>query len=193
MSMGRRGERAGVVDLRRLDLAPGAGAAVDLLVPLDAVPLGGQDYAPDPPAAEARLDVGSSGSGLGLRLRFDTTLRGPCQRCLADSALEMVLDVRDFQAAGRTDVDAPDDDLDCEYLSGPMRMELDVAAWARDSIAEALPMSILCREDCAGLCAQCGTDLNTASCACVTDDSDPRWAALGELRERLGDDGDDTT
>jgi uncharacterized protein len=193
MPTGRRGEQAGVVDLRRLDLAPGAGAAVEVPVHLDVVHLGGQAYASDPPEVEARLDVGSSGSGLGLRLRFGTTLRGPCQRCLADSALDMVLDVRDFQATGRTGVDAPDDDLDCEYLSGSARMELDLAAWARDSVAEALPMAILCRDDCAGLCAQCGTDLNTASCTCVTDDVDPRWAALGELRERLGDDGDDTT
>lgn len=179
------------MDLRRLDLAPGAGASIEVAVPLEEVRLGGQDYLPDPREVDSRLDAGSSGSGLGLRLRFAATFRGPCQRCLAGSALDVAVDARDFQAAGRTHVDAPDDDLDCEYLSGPMRMELDVSAWARDAIAEALPMSILCREDCAGLCAQCGTDLNTASCDCVTDDADPRWAALAELRARLGGDAED--
>lgn len=187
MASGRRGEQAGVVDLRRLDLAPGAGAAAELPVPVDDVLLGGQAYRSDPHEAPGRVDAGSSGSGLGLRLRLATTLRGTCQRCLADSALDLQVDVRDFQAAGRTDVDVPDDDLDCEYLGGPMRMELDVAAWARDAIAEALPMSILCKDDCAGLCAQCGADLNTTSCDCVTVDVDPRWAALAELRERLAD------
>ena len=190
MAAGHRGVPEGVVDLRRLDLAPGAGARVDVPVALDDITLGGQPYAPDPRVVDARLDVGSSGSGLGLRLRFATTLAGPCQRCLAPSAFGIEVDARDFQASGRADADEPDDDLDCEYLAGPMRMELDAAAWARDAMAEALPMSILCREECAGLCARCGADLNVAPCDCADDVVDPRWAALGELRERLGGDPD---
>lgn len=192
MSAGRRGEPDGVVDLRRLDLAPGSGARVDVPVVVDPVVLGGQEYAPVPPEVVARVDVGSSGSGLGLRLRVATSLTGPCQRCLADSAVDIAVDAREFQASGRGDVDEPDDDLDCEYLSGPTRMDLDVTSWVRDALAEALPMSILCRDDCAGLCAQCGADLNVAPCDCEADDTDPRWAALGDLRERLsgGDDAE---
>lgn len=191
MTTGHRDAPEGVVDLRRLDLAPGAGARVDVPVALEDITLGGQPYAPDPRVVDAHLDVGSSGSGLGLRLRFATTLTGPCQRCLAPSRFTVEVDARDFQASGRGDSDEPDEDLDCEYLGGPVRMELDVGAWARDVVAEELPMSILCREDCAGLCARCGADLNTAPCDCTDDEVDPRWAALGELKERLGDvDGD---
>jgi uncharacterized protein len=189
----RRGEPEGVIDLRRLDLAPGAGAQVDVPVPLPDMILGAQAYAPEPPEALARVDVGSSGSGMGLRLRFATSLRGPCQRCLEASAVDIAVDAREFQASGRVDADEIDDDLDCEYLSGPMRMELDVAAWARDAMAEAMPMSILCRDDCAGLCARCGTDLNAGACDCADDEVDPRWAALGELRERLGGGDDEAT
>ena len=193
MTSGRRGEPEGVVDLRRLDLAPGAGARVDVPVALDGITLGGQPYSPEPPVVDARLDVGSSGSGLGLRLRFTTALVGPCQRCLAPSSVAIEVDARDFQAAGRGDADEPDEDLDCEYLAGPMRMELDVTAWARDAVAEALPMAILCREECAGLCARCGADLNAGQCDCTDDEVDPRWSALGELRERLGGAGDDAS
>ncbi|MBM3633673.1 MAG: DUF177 domain-containing protein [Actinobacteria bacterium] len=191
MTVGHRGVPEGVVDLRRLDLAPGAGARVDVPVALGDITLGGQPYAPGPRVVDARLDVGSSGSGLGLRLRFATMLTGPCQRCLAPSSLGVGVDARDFQASGRADADAPDDDLDCEYLAGPMRMELDVTAWARDAVAEVLPMSILCREECAGLCARCGADLNVAQCDCVDDGVDPRWAALDELKERLAASGDE--
>lgn len=180
----------GVIDLRRLDLAPGAGARTDVPVPLDPITLGGQRYAPEPAEVDARIDVAASGSGLGLRLRFATSLRGPCQRCLAPSVVDVAVDAREFQASGRGDADEPDDDLDCEYLSGPTRMELDVAAWARDAMAEVVPMSVLCREECAGLCARCGADLNAGACGCVDDQSDPRWAALAELRERLAGDDD---
>lgn len=185
-----RGEPEGVIDLRRLDLAPGAGARVELPVPLPDMTLGGQAYAPDPRAVEARVDVGSSGSGMGLRLRFATSLRGPCQRCLASSSVDIAVDAREFQASGRGEGDEPDDDLDCEYLSGPMRMELDVSAWARDAVAEALPMSVLCREECAGLCPRCGADLNAGPCDCTDDEMDPRWAALEELRSKLDPGGD---
>lgn len=190
MSGGRPGAPEGVIDLRRLDLSPGAGARADVPVALGDITLGGQAYAPDPREVPARVDVASSGSGLGLRLRFATALRGPCQRCLAPSAVDVAVDAREFQASGRTEADEPDDDLDCEYLSGPTRMDLDVAAWARDAMAEVLPMSVLCRDDCAGLCARCGADLNAGACDCADDDPDPRWAALAELRERLGQ-GDD--
>ncbi len=192
MSGGRRAEQEGIIDLRRLDLAPGAGARVDVPVALDPITLGGQQYAPEAGPVDARVDVASSGSGLGLRLRLATTLRGPCQRCLAPSPVEVAVDAREFQASGRSDADEPDDDLDCEYLSGPTRMDLDVAAWARDAMAEVVPMSVLCRDDCAGLCARCGADLNAGPCGCVDDDPDPRWAALAELRERLGEPDGDT-
>ena len=38
--------------------------------------------------------------------------------------------------------------------------QLDLESWARDAIAESLPAQILCRDDCRGLCAVCGADLN---------------------------------
>jgi uncharacterized protein len=188
--VGRRGEPEGVIDLQRLDLTPGAGARVDVPVALEPITLGGQAYACEPPEVPVRVDVGASGSGMGLRLRFATTLRGPCQRCLAPSDVAVQVDAREFQASGRSDADEPDDDLDCEYLSGPARMDLDVAAWARDAMAEVLPMSVLCRDECAGLCARCGADLNAGPCGCSDDEPDPRWAALEQLRERLGGTGD---
>jgi DUF177 domain-containing protein len=55
----------------------------------------------------------------------------------------------------------------------------------RDSVGLALPLNPLCRDDCAGLCARCGKDLNEGACECVDDDIDPRWDALAALRERL--------
>lgn len=45
------------------------------------------------------------------------------------------------------------------------------------------PMRPLCREDCRGLCPQCGQDLNVRQCACVVEAPDPRWAGLKEIFE----------
>jgi len=60
---------------------------------------------------------------------------------------------------------------------------LDVGAWARDALALALPAAVLCQPDCAGLCPDCGENLNTAGPEHHHDSGpDPRWAKLSELR-----------
>ena len=60
------------------------------------------------------------------------------------------------------EVDQPGDveELRSPYLDGD---ELDVAAWARDALALALPTQIVCSADCLGLCPVCGENLNTAA------------------------------
>jgi len=60
---------------------------------------------------------------------------------------------------------------------------LDLAGWARDAFALALPVQILCREDCAGLCPQCAVDLNEAGPEHRHEqEPDARWAKLRELK-----------
>ncbi len=49
------------------------------------------------------------------------------------------------------------DDEDDGYVDA---YQVDLEAWLRDLVADALPQRLLCREDCRGLCAQCGADLN---------------------------------
>jgi uncharacterized protein len=47
-----------------------------------------------------------------------------------------------------------------------------------------VPMKPVCREDCRGLCPQCGADLSQGDCSCGGQPPDPRWAALAALRDR---------
>ena len=60
---------------------------------------------------------------------------------------------------------------------------IDLSAWARDAIALALPEQIVCRDDCAGLCAECGKNLNDEPHTHEEQHGDPRWAALEALRD----------
>lgn len=179
-------ERVTTVDVGRLGLVPGAGAQVEVAVPVDDLVLAGQSYSLRPAAPEVRLDASRSGSGLNLRLRLAAELAGPCQRCLAPALVAVAVDAREFQAAGRPEGAGYDEDLDCAYLSGPRRDRLDIASWVRDAVAEAVPMTVLCREDCRGLCPRCGADRNAGGCTCAPEEGDPRWAALAELARRLG-------
>jgi uncharacterized protein len=59
---------------------------------------------------------------------------------------------------------------------------IDVDEIMKEQILLAVPTRMLCREDCKGICPECGIDKNTGECQCVTDDIDPRWAALKNLK-----------
>jgi uncharacterized protein len=57
----------------------------------------------------------------------------------------------------------------------------------REQLILALPYAPLCREDCKGLCARCGQDLNEGPCSCPAEASEPevkpdRWAALRDIK-----------
>lgn len=170
------------LDLRTLDVAPGAAERRTVRVPAVELRLGGEDYTTTPASPEVDLEVSRSLSGLHMRLRTQVVLEGPCWRCVEPARVRLAIDTTEFAAEGRDD-DAPfDEDLDSAYLEGTI---LDVETWARDSIAEAVPATIVCREDCAGLCPTCGVNRNTTSCDCVVDTTDPRWDALRDLSRRL--------
>jgi len=55
----------------------------------------------------------------------------------------------------------------------------------REQVLLATPVRALCREDCKGLCPQCGRNLNVEECHCETHLSDPRWEALHEIKKKL--------
>jgi uncharacterized protein len=167
--------RADTFDLAGLRLSSGDGRRIDLNVAIDPFDLGGERYAVDPPIVPVRLDVSRMiGSGYALRLRFTASLEGPCMRCLEPAHPEFEVDVHEVSQPGG------DNDLASDYVEDGM---LDVRAWVRDALALALPASVLCRPDCAGLCAICGADLNTAGPEHHHEAApDPRWAKLSELR-----------
>jgi uncharacterized protein len=55
----------------------------------------------------------------------------------------------------------------------------------REQVLLAVPVKVICRPDCKGLCPHCGKNLNQESCGCSTKAEDPRWNALRELRDKL--------
>jgi uncharacterized protein len=95
-------------------------------------------------------------------------------RCLEPAAPVFSVDAREVSQPGAGD------ELSSPYIVAGV---LDLHAWARDALALALPATVLCRADCAGLCGVCGADLNEAGPDHVHEsEPDPRWAKLSELR-----------
>jgi len=161
-------------DLGRLALTAGEGRRLDLDVVLGSFEFGGQRYDVEPARVPARLDVSRmTGGGYALRLRFEATLRGACMRCLEAASPEVAVDAREVDQPGGGE------ELTSPYLEAEV---LDVAAWARDALALALPAQVVCRHDCAGLCPLCGESLNTAGPEHRHErEPDARWAKLREL------------
>lgn len=113
-----------------------------------------------------------------------TELELTCGRCLEAFRMpfESRLDVRYLPAtelATEDEREVAEEDLDTSYYRED---QIDLNELLREQFYLALPMKPLCRDDCAGLCAQCGTNLNTEACQCTSEWEDPRLAPLRELK-----------
>jgi uncharacterized protein len=145
---------------------------------LEPLEFGGERYLPVPGTVPAELALTKATTGTVFELAFTARLHGPCYRCLGDAVLELPIRAREYQATNPQG----SDELRTPYLVDD---NLDLAAWARDAVALALPDKILCRTDCAGLCGVCGKNLNEEPHTHDETPSDSRWAALEALREQL--------
>ena len=166
--------RTDAFDLGGLRLSSGEGRRLELDVTIDPFSFGGESYPVTPAVVPVRLDISrTTGDGYVLRLRFAATLAGPCMRCLDPASRTFEVDAREVSQPGESD------DLTSPYVQDGM---LDLRGWARDALALVLPTALLCRPDCAGLCAECGANLNDAGPDHAHErPPDPRWAKLSEI------------
>ena len=122
-----------------------------------------------------------------LRGRLSAGLELQCARCLESVPQDVK---RDFELlyrplggdAGRDELSVTDAEAEIGYYQGKGLLLEDVL---REQVLLALPLKVTCREECKGLCPQCGKNLNQELCSCSTELEDPRWAALKDVRSRL--------
>ena len=164
------------LDLARYALRSGEGRRLDLDANPGRVELGGHRYGVAGGAVPMRIDLSRTVSGYAMRMRFTAHVSGPCMRCLEEADIAVEVDAREVDQGG-----TEDEELRSPYVEGD---ELDLAAWAHDALALALPAKLLCRPDCRGLCPVCGESLNEADPAAHEHEAapDPRWEKLRELR-----------
>lgn len=117
--------------------------------------------------------------------RVKTTLEMPCSRCLEPFTIDVdaPFDLRyqphaEHHGAGEREVEA--DDMDTAFYEND---EIDLGQLMEEQFYLSLPMKPLCQEDCKGLCSNCGTNLNKATCDCNTKWEDPRLEALKGLKK----------
>jgi uncharacterized protein len=152
-----------------------------------------------PPDLGVELAGVRQGAGIELDLLLEAVMEGvlvsgtaraeanaECARCLDPLTLDLEVGLQElyaYPANGHDDASADSgvseaaDDV--HHLDGDL---LDLEPVLRDAVVLALPMAPLCREDCPGLCAECGVRLADAGPGHGHDDgTDPRWGALRAL------------
>jgi uncharacterized protein len=118
------------------------------------------------------------GPGVHVRCHIVGGAESKCHRCLkpfqreVDARFEFVL-----QRGGTS----PGDDV---VVVAETALEFDLTPLVRESLILEEPIRVLCRAECAGLCAQCGQDQNEGSCDCAPPE-DPRWDELRRLSEKM--------
>src|SRR6058998_160157 len=167
------------VDLR--ELVRGGGAAVETQGELkqdDSALEGTGITLREPVAVRGRLQ--SIGEG---RFYWQGTARavvqGECRRCLTPVATPLQLEIGALFTQDPDALDDPD-----SYPVAPDATEIDVTPAVREELLLAAPRYVLCREDCKGMCPQCGQDVNAGPCGC-SPVTEARWQPLKALKDKL--------
>ena len=105
------------------------------------------------------------------------TLEIPCGRCLEPVSVPFVISVDEQFELSDTPEQATEDS-DEPYIDG---YQLDVDALVRNELFVHMPLRVLCKEDCKGICKRCGTNLNLGTCDCDATELDPRMAAILDI------------
>ena len=158
----------------RRALAAGAVAVNDVL-PADDGVWQATDHAP---AGDVHVTGRLSTAGPG-RYYFSGSITGQvrdeCRRCLkgVEAGVQERVQVV-YAESGEETADDPD-----VFEFDPRAHEIDLRPAIREQWLLSAPAYMQCRDNCAGLCATCGADLNAGPCGCAPP-PDERWAALRE-------------
>ncbi len=166
------------VDLRELAQAGGAVPTQGELRQGDPVLEGLDVSLRDPVSVTGRLQ--SIGAG-----RFywqgtaRTVVQGECRRCLTPVATPLHVEIGALFTQDLEALDDPD-----SYPVAPDATEIDVTPAVGEELLLAAPRYLECRDDCKGICPQCGKDLNAGPCDCAPV-TDARWQPLKALKDKL--------
>ena len=126
--------------------------------------------------------VSNTNKGLYLDVDVDFTLVDNCSRCLDEVEVPIEYSIQGFLVKEGFDEDEFEDD-DAIIFDG---QELDLVDIIEQTLDFKIPASVLCKEDCKGLCQGCGANLNIEACSCnesANDEEiiDPRFAKLKDI------------
>ena len=148
---------------------------------------------PDAGSGVADLDLYEDGAHAFATGTFKGHVTVACSRCVEPVKIPideklMVTFMPENEIPDEESTNAPTaPDEGVEVAAGDLDLfpfdgeKIDLEPLFREQFVLAIPYAPLCREDCKGLCPQCGIDRNTGTCTCEKP-IDPRLAALKGLK-----------
>ena len=125
------------------------------------------------------LEITNTGNKvLELKGIGSVTVGIPCDRCLEQVAVKIPYEIEQKLDMKKSDTERVQDLDENDYLTG---MDLDVDRLVYLEVLMSWPLKVLCRDDCKGICSQCGKNLNDGPCGCAEEPKDPRMAAISDI------------
>lgn len=138
-----------------------------------------------PQGSDLQVDIRMESVHEGVLVTGTTAgeVAGECGRCLDPLSYPLTVDIMQLYTwPDRAESEAADDDEDTHVVSEDLMIDLEPVL--RDLIVSSLPFQPVCRENCAGLCSQCGFRMEEDP-EHAHEQLDPRWAALADLAKEL--------
>lgn len=169
-----------VLDTRDLPRSPGAMRAVERVIaaPKDL----GLELIRVPEGADLALALRmeSVSEGVLVSATVHAKVSGECGRCLREIDDSMEVSFQELYAYAYSTTDETADEDEVGRMQGDL---IDLEPALRDAVVLGLPTNPLCREDCPGLCPDCGVPWDELPEDHTHEQLDPRWAALKHLSE----------
>jgi uncharacterized protein len=147
---------------------------------LEPIMLGGEKYSVLVPDG-VNVTVDRVTGGYLVTVDLEATVYGPCARCLGEALVAVHAEQQEFAPTAKNGWEETEES---DFIKD---LVVDVDGLAREALVLALPAQVVCKQDCKGLCALCGKELNKGVCGCSEEEGDQRWSRLKDLH--LGESG----
>lgn len=117
--------------------------------------------------AQMKFQIVNTDESFLVTGKIDLNLAVKCSRCLKAFDMQLNIEIEETVSKDR--------------IEGGSEAVIDIEEEINDNIMVAIPMQPICDEECAGLCPNCGKNLNEGDCDCFMHTVDPRLAKLEEL------------
>lgn len=124
--------------------------------------------------------------GILVKARLNSEMEVTCSRCLGEFNRPLKLDFAEeyLQTVDLVSGNKLSLPKETGNFTIDQRHTLDLAEAVRQYALLSVPMKALCRKTCAGLCPRCGHNRNQGPCGCSSQEVDPRWAPLLQLKDK---------
>ena len=137
----------------------------------------GQEYTLTAPL-DVRIEAVRSGESVIATVNVSSTVTAPCSRCLESARAEISSTLRWVFSTKEEEGEWKYDE---HILLSSLEENVSFEDYVWETLISALPVTLLCSEDCRGLCPSCGANLNRQSCNCHEGRTDPRLEILKNL------------